>query len=711
MEAEPYKSDHDYLDAEFARIRTLASLYKLRSKIDPLKNLRQCSKENIEGQSDEDKKKADALEEQLNEQEAVCRARITATRREKDWRPRLEAIVEQHDLDAFERDVLLLLAAYSVSPIVRNALSTFPNVDDVLGTLARDLSERIECRRYFYRDATLVESELISIGAHFGSLGRMNVEIEPRVLNRILGLETEATHLVDGSHLYHPTTELKQVVLPERRKERIVETVDHFEAFRRARENLGFDEKIQYGKGLVMLFYGASGTGKTMMANALANHMGRRLMLVNFSLLSLPRKSDKLLRFIFREAKMQNAVLFFDECEVVFGERNATLLTEIERHDGLIILATNVPEVLDDAMHRRITLAMPFEKPDTELRHRIWEHMMPERTKLAGDVKLEPLARRYSLTGGLIKNAALVALSSAVARDEEQPVITQADLEDGAEQQLRGHLSLSSFEHKVTPEVGLDALVVPDELRRRLDEVVALERARPVLFGRWGFDEMGARYGKGTLLLFSGPPGTGKTMAAEALGYELGRPLRRVSPAEVHSKYVGETSSILEDIFEEAAAHDAVLFFDEADALLARRTGVGSATDRYANADVNELLGLLERFDGLAVMTTNRADNLDPALRRRVRFALEFPRPDAALRRKLWRKLIPDDMPAAPNVDPSKLAEAAALTGADIRQAVYRAAARAAVRSEAEHRVTHDDLRRAAREASADTSERMGFAA
>ena len=698
--AAPYESNADYLDTETERVRTLALLKKHRARKNPLNNLFDLAAERAKGSSPEQTaaQEKEILKQRLQEQQARCRRRLRATREAGSWRPALEKIAEEHALCDFARDVLLVLAVAEIAEDVRNVLSRLPAVEDVMALLAPTPSEHVRKRRQFYRDAPLLADGLVEMKLDFGRLAHARVRIDPRILNRILGLEGEGSHLMDGSHLYAPTTPLAQVVLPPERKKRIVETVEHFEAFRRARRRLGLDERLQYGRGLVMLFYGPSGTGKTMMANALANHVGRRLLLVNFSLWSLFENSDELLRVLFREAEAHDAVLFFDECEVVFGERNATLLTEIERHDGLVLMATNAPDALDEAMHRRITRAVPFEKPSADLREQIWSGLLPKR--IAKDVDPGVLARRYSLTGGLIKNAVLAALSRAAARDEEAPRLTQGDLEDAARRQLRGLLSQSSFQNKVTPEVGLDALVVPEAPREQLDELVGLERARPALFERWGLTARETGGGRGTIALFHGPPGTGKTLAAEAVGHELGRPLRRVTPAEVHSKYVGETARVLESIF------------DEADALLARRTGVSGATDRYANADVNTLLGLLERFAGLAIMTTNLEETLDPALERRVRYRLAFPRPDAALRRRLWRTLLPEKLPLGDAVDVEMLAESVELTGAAIQNAVRRAASQAARRSGSEQCVTMEDLQRAARREAEQTitNSRVGFA-
>lgn len=158
--------------------------------------------------------------------------------------------------------------------------------------------------------------------------------------------DTELSELVEGSHLYTPVVDLSQVILPDDQKQLITRTVGNFDSFAKSRKRLGFDQVMSYGSGILMLFFGKSGTGKTMMANAVAKMLGKRILLINYPSLG-QSVADAVIRFIFREAKLNDAVLFFDECESIFQSRDNNaggvnlLLTEIERHNGLIIMATN----------------------------------------------------------------------------------------------------------------------------------------------------------------------------------------------------------------------------------------------------------------------------------------------------------------------------------------------------------------------------------
>ncbi|GAA0712566.1 ATP-binding protein [Dactylosporangium roseum] len=223
----------------------------------------------------------------------------------------------------------------------------------------------------------------------------------------------------------------------------------------------------------------------------------------------------------------------------------------------------------------------------------------------------------------------------------------------------------------VRPVFALDDLVVPAETRRQLDELVSHVRLAHQVLERWGFTAVLPR-GRGVVALLYGPSGTGKTMAAEAVAHALGQDLYRVDLSAVVSKYIGETEKNLALAFDEAERAGAVLLFDECDALFGKRTEQRDAHDRWANLEVNYLLQRVETFAGLAVLATNKRTALDEAFLRRLRFAIRFDPPDAALRERLWRRAFPPGVPRA-GVDPAALADAE-LAGGHIVQVALSAA-------------------------------------
>ena len=225
-----------------------------------------------------------------------------------------------------------------------------------------------------------------------------------------------------------------------------------------------------------------------------------------------------------------------------------------------------------------------------------------------------------------------------------------------------------------------------------LKEIIQYEKARAVLFGQWGFGKTSAR---GLAVLMHGKPGTGKSHAAEAIGYEVGKPLKVVNCGELLSKWVGESTKNIDALFEESKSIDAILLFDDCDGLFGSRTSMGSSTDRYANVDVGVLLYHIERFPGIIIMTTNVIENLDKAFYRRFRYMLHFDSPNQIERAKLWKTLIPNETPVKGEIDFHSLSNLE-MTGGSIKNSIFRAAAKAALRPAPERMVTTDDLMKAA---------------
>jgi SpoVK/Ycf46/Vps4 family AAA+-type ATPase len=237
--------------------------------------------------------------------------------------------------------------------------------------------------------------------------------------------------------------------------------------------------------------------------------------------------------------------------------------------------------------------------------------------------------------------------------------------------------------------------VLPADTLDQVRSLIARVRYAPQVLDDWGFDRKLAR-GSGVAALFSGPPGTGKTMVAGLLARALDLELYQVDLSQVVSKWVGETEKQLARIFDAAEAGHALLLFDEADALFARRTDVKSAVDRYANLEVNYLLQRIESFGGIVVLTTNLDTSIDPALRRRLAAHIVFWRPEVAERAALFRKMLPPEAPVAADVDLEALARAyKEMTGANIRNAVIAAAFLAAAEGAAA--ITQEHLERAAK--------------
>jgi hypothetical protein len=237
-------------------------------------------------------------------------------------------------------------------------------------------------------------------------------------------------------------------------------------------------------------------------------------------------------------------------------------------------------------------------------------------------------------------------------------------------QAARAQLDLGGLAQRVEPRFSIAELMLPPSQTRQMQEIVTAMRNLGRVHHQWGTARVWSE--SGLAALFAGPPGTGKTMACEALAQALDLPLWRIDLSQVVNKYVGETEKHLKQLFDGADQCEAILFFDEADALFGKRTEVRDAHDRYANLEVSYLLERMERFKGLAVLATNRRKDLDEAFMRRLRFVLEFPLPGAEERERIWRGVVPDGVDAT-HLDIAFLARRFALAGGHIRAIVFQA--------------------------------------
>ena len=248
-------------------------------------------------------------------------------------------------------------------------------------------------------------------------------------------------------------------------------------------------------------------------------------------------------------------------------------------------------------------------------------------------------------------------------------------LDAGARQASRS--AIGDRARRLAPDCAWDELVLPERQLEQLRSIAAHLRHRDQVLTEWGF-ERAASGRLGLSVLFAGESGTGKTMAARVLAADLGLELFAVNLASVVSKFVGETEQNLERVFAAAEGSNAILLFDEADALFGRRSEVADASDRYANLEVTYLLQRIEAHTGAVILTTNLKQNLDVAFLRRLDFVVDFRFPDEDDRRRLWRTVIPAQAPVADDIDFDFLAERFTLSGGSIRNCSLAAAFEAA---------------------------------
>jgi len=456
------------------------------------------------------------------------------------------------------------------------------------------------------------------------------------------------------------------------------------------------------GSPLRLYFHGPRGAGKRLAADALAAAAGTRLLVADLGrALASGLGFEQAVRLLFREARINEDALLLEGFEALRGGSHAgelrCLADAVCAARGLLIIAGERARA--DGLDGLLEVSFPAQ--DFRRRRDQWERSLGRLGGSAEPAALATLAGRFRLTHGRIEMAVANAVDRArwreAARQDGPDVVETAGgptIEDlfACARELSGG-NLPDLARAVEPRHGWGDIVLPADQLSQLREICSQAARRHVVYGDWGFGRK-LSLGKGLNALFSGPPGTGKTMAAEVIAADLGLGLYKIDLSQVVSKYIGETEKNLESVFREAQSSSSILFFDEADALFGKRSEVKDAHDRYANIEIGYLLQRMEEFDGVAVLATNLRHHLDEAFVRRMHFIVEFPFPDEEHRRSIWEVTFPREAPLADDVDLGHLAREVKLAGGQIKNIALAAAFYAATDGSA-IRMSH--LMRAAR--------------
>ena len=434
-----------------------------------------------------------------------------------------------------------------------------------------------------------------------------------------------------------------------------------------------------------VLILGARGSGRRTVATRIARALGGPALIADLAELLAAGGPDRtaMVRLLLGEALLRGAVPVFTGADALAGERDSerATLAALGRARGAVILAaagralTSVP--LGRPFH---LIRMP--RSDLDDRERAWTAALTAVTAAVPATDGAELAGRYVLGPGAIAEVVAEAARFAAARGG---AIDRAAFEDSIGRRLS--IRLGSYGTLITRKARFDEMVLPEDVVSSMRDMIAMVRQRSMILERWDYQRH-LGISRGVSALYSGEPGTGKTMAASVIASELGLELIRIDLSQVISKWVGETEKNLGRIFDEAHDANAMLLFDEADALFGKRTEVKSAQDKHANLEVNYILQRMETFDGVSVLTTNFESSIDQALQRRLNFRVRFPEPEVDERAALWQKLLP---PATGLTDApyDRLAQRFEMTGGYIKNAIVRAAVTAA---REERMLTVDDL-------------------
>ncbi len=577
----------------------------------------------------------------------------------------LQWLTTDFDLTDFDLDILLIalapdidlryerLYAYLQDDVTRKR----PTVDLVLNLLCPDVGAKILRRQHFAPNAPLMQHHLVHLVADPN-------QVHPPLLAHNLKLDEQLVRvLLGGDSVDSRIQPVAELVLAPESSTSSPPTLKLVDAIVQSLEGVAAKRVYLSGSEDLCCEVGLG----------IAAAQQLRLLRVNLAqTLELKLDWQQTLRLALREALFQPALLYLEGLDAVSieafpGQQLIQMLATARMSVVLSGRALWQPV----ATGRLEAIRVELPRPDVGQRHTYWQAALQKAGITLPKAELSALAGRFQLTPSQIRHATAATQHQLNGAVSSQSGVSLQQLYAAARAQT-GH-GLAALTRKLSTYYTWDDLVLPLAQVELLKELCNQFRFRYQVYDQWGF---GQKYslGKGLNVLFSGPPGTGKTMAAEVVAHDLQLDLYKIDLSQIVSKYIGETEKNLDRIFNAAESANAILLFDEADALFGKRSDVRDAHDRYANIEVGYLLQKMEEYEGIAILTTNLQSNMDDAFIRRLRFIVTFSLPDAESRLQIWRGIFPGAAQISPEVDFSTLATNFEITGANIRNIALAAA-------------------------------------
>lgn len=607
----------------------------------------------------------DKLEESIDRRKEESRRRGLTLR--------LKELVRLFHLSPFDVDVLLIcllteldleyqrVYAYLQDDVTKKS----PTVDFVLQLLCHSLADRLKAREAFSREATLIKNRLVHLYEEHSPVPTPLLAKILRVDERITGYLLEKDHidtcLLPFTHLVYPEIRLEDMVLTEDARQRLARLARQFKE-----------------KGIIFLFYGAYGVGKRATAEAICSEIGIPMLAVDVDkMMAADTSPEILVPLIFREGRLQSAALYLEGYDRILGsEREVksggdSLVQELENYPQLVFMGGDKAWQPKEVLYDKTLISIELPIPSYLMRKELWQKQSNGDLVLSDDVDLSDLASKFRLSGGQIRDAVAMARNLAEWRNPGNRLLTDQDLHAACRKQSRE--ILNTLARKIQPGYHWNDIVLPKDQEEQLREICGYVKHYNTVYGDWGFDGKHS-LGKGLNVLFAGTSGTGKTMAAEIIAHELGLDLYKIDLSAIVSKYIGETEKNLDRIFKDGHTSNAILFFDEADALFGKRSEVRDSHDRYANIEIAYLLQKMDEYDGVVILATNLRKNMDEAFARRMHFAVEFPLPEEPERYRIWQNIFPEEAPLAKNIDYSFLARQFRMSGGNIKNIALGAA-------------------------------------
>ena len=604
-------------------------------------------------------------------------------------------------LNFFELDTLLICLAPLLdvkyeklySYLQDDVTKKFPAVNFILDILCSSSkpAERIDAQSFFLDQSPLFRYGLVKFiggGDHQSEpLISRCLKLDDRIANFLLGFNVMDAELSSYARIINPAADWASLVMEDELKEQLIRMSGDYlaDVGKNSRES---KEELAEPTRLVFYLKGPYGVGKKSAAEAFCYHLQLPLLIVDTPALFRFTKNsvsqfENALKQLFRETLLHTAAIYIEGFDRLVSDDDGVGRDVLQEgfHQELIVRAVEEFSIItflsgEKQWHPRGRfrgqrfVLLEFSVPTYPLRRRLWEQYL----KLSGEIDIDGIAGKFHFTAGQIRDAAVEARNLAAMRrstGNDNNGITMEDLYRGCRSQ--SNRKLSEMALKVEPHYTWSDIVLPADELRQLKEIRNCVKYRHVVYSDWGFDKK-LSLGKGLNVLFSGPSGTGKTMAAEVIANELRLDLYKIDLSCVVSKYIGETEKNLAGIFREAKTANAILFFDEADALFGKRSEVKDSHDRYANIEIGFLLQRMEEYEGVVILATNMKKNMDEAFVRRMHFTVDFPFPDENSRLRIWQHIFPGETPLAKGIDFEYFSKSFNISGGNIKNIALAAA-------------------------------------
>ncbi len=571
--------------------------------------------------------------------------------------PALDALSQRLQLTEFERDLLLLIFATEIDP----------KYEKIYAYIQDDLNKKYPTP---YLVSLILENEMItkkeilqyfSIDSKLSRLHLFEYKINP------------SSHLPFQQILIIPSS-LRTFLLENFQLDPAISDFCSFTDQTVPNNNSNNQEleklitNIQEDQTYVFNIVGTSNTQNIHTAQALSLPLGFKLLRIQTGQIPDDLTTKELFEILLRDALFSTSLLFFEEFESFLEKRKSdekTLFLELAQLSWISFFSTSQPwKPLSVPLEPLFITIQQEQSKFTKLQEQWFNTLEPINEEIA--TKLAPsLAYHFKFTLDKIDDVAKLLYAKKSLGFE----ITDKDIFNSCRFRLESNFE--TYAKPLASEHTFHDIILPNEQTTQLKTILSHYKNQQIVFDKWNFQQH--FQSRGISVLFSGPSGTGKTLAASIVANSLGLALYRVELSKLVSKYIGETEKNLSKVFDIAEESGVVLFFDEADAIFGKRSETKDAHDRYANIEVSYLLQKIEEYDGLVILASNFKNNIDEAFMRRMRFIVEFTLPNEKEREAIWKKMFTKESNTE-NIDFAFVSKHFKLSGANIRNAALYAA-------------------------------------